>query len=99
MTTAYADDLTIFLRGFHGLAIVGPIMEDYHLAAGAATNWGKTEGLRLGSLRGALPGAAIHAPTRAGPTAMAMWGAAGQGIGPPRPQGSGGECGQSAPWL
>ena len=37
VVTAYADDLTIFLRGFHGLAIVGPIMEDYHLAAGAAT--------------------------------------------------------------
>ena len=37
-------------------------MEDYHLAAGAATNWGKTEGLRLGSLRGALPGAVVHAP-------------------------------------
>ena len=40
VATAYADDLTIFLRGFHGLAVVGPIMEDYHLAAGAATNWG-----------------------------------------------------------
>ena len=62
VATAYADDLTIFLRGFHGLAVVGPIMEDYHLAAGAATNWGKTEGLRLGSLRGALPGAAVDAP-------------------------------------
>ena len=58
VTAAYADDLTIFLRGFHGLAIVGPIMEDYHLAAGAATNWGKTEGLRLGSLRGTPPSAA-----------------------------------------
>ena len=56
--TAYADDLSIFLRSFDGLATVGPIMDTYHLASGAATNWGKTEGLRFGSLRGVSPTAA-----------------------------------------
>ena len=55
-------------------------MEDYHLASGAATNWGKTEGLRLGSLRGvahltlflATRGLAASA-TSAGLTSIPMW--------------------------
>ena len=33
--------------------MVAPLMACYHVVAGAATNWSKTEGLRLGSLRGA----------------------------------------------
>ena len=45
-------------------------MEDYHLASGAATNWGKTEGLRLGSLRGVAPSDAVLGDPRVGNLAM-----------------------------
>ena len=56
--SGYADDVTIYLSGFARLLDLEPLMVDYHCAAGAATNWGKTLGLRLGALRGAMPTAA-----------------------------------------
>ena len=53
--SAYADDVCLCLSSFAGLTAVSGVMADYHLAAGAATNWDKTVGLRLGSLRGCTP--------------------------------------------
>ena len=37
-TTAYADDLGLYLRGYDGLRVAGPHIRDYNCASGARSN-------------------------------------------------------------
>ena len=48
---AYADDVAIYLRGVDQLPAVRRWVALYEIASGAATNWKKTKGLLMGTLR------------------------------------------------
>ena len=50
--SAFADDLMLYLRSFAELATIKELMDTFERASGAATNWGKTVGIRVGTAQG-----------------------------------------------
>lgn len=58
----FADDLMLYLNSFDQLKHVKRIMQLYERASGAATNWNKTVGIRLGTLNGATPAPSDDVP-------------------------------------
>ena len=53
--SAYADDITVFVSCRIDILAVKEVVARYEKVAGAKVNFDKSEGLRLGALRGAIP--------------------------------------------